>query len=158
MVTFDRGWPKARLRGQLVWFVAWLVITVIGAILTPNDSGHGTHTQLGLPPCGSVLVFGRPCPGCGMTTSVSALVHLDIAGAVRAHPLGPFMYALFTASALASLYGYVRGMRFNTDSVAFNRFMWAVAIAFIVFGIARFTLVEYSPEELPWPTFLNLRS
>ena len=158
MVTFDKGWPRARLRGQLVWFLAWVAVTVLGMILTPNDTGHGTHSQLGLPPCGSAVVFGRPCPGCGMTTSVSALVHLDVAGAARAHPLGPFMYALFTASAFASLYGFVRGRRLNTDSVAFNRLMWAVAIAFLAFGIARFALVEYPREDIPWPTFIDFRS
>src|SRR5690606_33691507 len=37
--------------------------------LTPAAAGHGTHGQLGLPPCGWVLAMGRPCPSCGMTTA-----------------------------------------------------------------------------------------
>jgi hypothetical protein len=32
---------------------------------------------------------GVPCPLCGLTTGTSELAHLDVAGAVHAHPLAP---------------------------------------------------------------------
>ncbi len=38
--------------------------------------------------CPLRAVTGVPCPFCGMTTSVTAAVHFDIAGAVAANPAG----------------------------------------------------------------------
>ncbi len=38
--------------------------------------------------------FHVPCPGCGMTRSVEALLHLDLAGVLRFNPLGPVHAAL----------------------------------------------------------------
>lgn len=80
MALLEYGYPRKALRSQLTWFASWAVITVIGAILSPEKSGHGTHQQLGLPPCPSVLFFDRPCPGCGLTTSWTALIHGHIGG------------------------------------------------------------------------------
>lgn len=39
-------------------------------------------------PCPLRTLTGVPCPLCGMTTSVTALVHLDLAGALAANPAG----------------------------------------------------------------------
>jgi hypothetical protein len=39
-------------------------------------------------PCPLRAVTGVPCPLCGMTTSVTAAVRLDIAGALAANPAG----------------------------------------------------------------------
>jgi hypothetical protein len=34
---------------------------------------------------------GLPCPFCGITTSTILMLHGDLAGSFRAHPLGPFL-------------------------------------------------------------------
>ena len=39
-------------------------------------------------PCPLRSLSGIPCPLCGMTTSVTAAVHLDLLGAVAANPAG----------------------------------------------------------------------
>jgi hypothetical protein len=39
-------------------------------------------------PCPLRTLTGIPCPLCGMTTSVEATVHLNIAGALAANPVG----------------------------------------------------------------------
>src|SRR5687768_9011989 len=78
-----------RVRGGFVFFGSWLVVTGIALALTPNPAGHGTHKQLGLSACPSAVLFDRPCPGCGLTTSWTAFVHGDFAASVSAHLFGP---------------------------------------------------------------------
>ncbi|MCC7203887.1 MAG: DUF2752 domain-containing protein [Phycisphaeraceae bacterium] len=39
--------------------------------LTPDPSGMGTHTELGLAPCAWLGTTGLPCATCGMTTATS---------------------------------------------------------------------------------------
>src|SRR5690348_8767324 len=97
---------KRVLSGQLIVTGIWATITVIGACLSPDPSGHGTHQQLGLPPCPSVLLFNRPCPGCGLTTSWTATIHGHFAEAFAAHPLGPILYGLLTLFAIINLMAF----------------------------------------------------
>jgi hypothetical protein len=65
----------------------------VAAILSPYDShgrplSHGTHRQLGLPPCAMKALTGFPCPSCGMTTSISLVMHGDLAAASEANSAG----------------------------------------------------------------------
>jgi hypothetical protein len=65
----------------------------IAAALNPYDAAgrplsHGTHRQLGLPPCWVKQVTGLACPSCGMTTSVSLVMHGELAAAWQANPAG----------------------------------------------------------------------
>lgn len=48
----------------------------------------------GLPgwPCPFKAAFGIPCPGCGMSTSVSSLLHGDILGAFTTHAFAPIFF------------------------------------------------------------------
>ncbi|MFB3893718.1 MAG: DUF2752 domain-containing protein [Phycisphaerae bacterium] len=85
-------------RGTLRWFGAvaalpCLAVLVVGAVLTPRAAGHGTHEELGLPPCAMLANTGWPCPSCGLTTSVSAAVHGQFAAAARAQPFGILLTA-----------------------------------------------------------------
>jgi len=65
-----------------------------------NDDGSKTaktmetHTQLGLPKCSSVQMFGKPCPACGMTTSFALLTHGDVVNSMRANWVGTLMCAV----------------------------------------------------------------
>lgn len=149
-LTFFRSEPNPRIRaGQLVWFFAWLFVTAFAIYLHPDPHGHGTHQELGLPPCPSVLLFDRPCPGCGLTTSWTAFVHGDFAMAFKAHPLGPFLYVFFTAGALLSLYGWRKKVLLLTDTKTFTRwFSFGFAI-FIGFGAFRMATTPHfrSPQE-----------
>lgn len=150
MALYEPAPSRKAVSGQLLWFLGWLAVTVIGAILKPNPHGHGTHEQLGLPPCPSVLLFDRPCPGCGLTTSFTATIHGQWAAAFHAHPLGPFVYLMFTASALLALRGYFRQQRLNTATKQFSMALGAFAIFFIGFGLFRWvTTPNYaSPGEV----------
>lgn len=148
MVHFDEGWPRRRLTGHLLWFGGWLFVTLVGLLfLVPSPKGHGTHTQLGLPPCPSVLFYQRPCPGCGLTTSFTALIHGDFAAAFRAHPFGPIFYFAWAATAIACLYGFIARRRFNTDGKAWNRTLGVLVAAFFVYGMVR---LAGTKMDSPW--------
>jgi hypothetical protein len=125
---------------QLLWFLVWLGVTGVAIYLTPNSSGHGTHQQLGMPPCPSVLLFDRPCPGCGLTTSWTAFVHGRFDLAFRAHPLGPPFYAFFSLGALIGMWGWIKGLRLRADATWANRAMTVGVAVFLAFGIIRMAL------------------
>ncbi len=71
--------------------VAGLLVTARG--LEPSRTGRGTHQQLGLPPCTSIVLFGAPCPACGMTTSWALFTRCQIAVAAESN-LGGLMLAI----------------------------------------------------------------
>lgn len=66
--TPARAGAGERVSGAIV-SIACLVVLGLAAWLDPSPIGHGTHTQLGLPPCSWAMWLGRPCPTCGMTTA-----------------------------------------------------------------------------------------
>lgn len=142
MIEFSAAPNRRAVAIYLIWFLSWVFVTGAGAFLTPNKDGHGTHRQLGLPPCPSVLVSGRPCPGCGLTTSFTATIHGQMDVAFRAHPFGTLLYVAFTVSALVCLRAYMR-----TQYVDFNRkghIALGVFLAiYMGYGIGRFF---YPPE------------
>ena len=72
--------------------------------LTPDPSGMGTHTQLGLAGCVVLEQTGWPCPMCGMTTSFSHFVHLEPLQAILNQPFSLILFAL-------TLLLFVQGIR-----------------------------------------------
>lgn len=72
---------------------AGAAVFLVAAWIHPYDATgqallHGTHRQLGLPPCLMLQLTGVPCLSCGMTTSVSLVMHGDLTAAVRANWAG----------------------------------------------------------------------
>lgn len=63
-----RAGSGERAGGTIVACLALAVLS-LAAWLKPAAAGHGTHTQIGLPPCSWVVWFDKPCPTCGMTTA-----------------------------------------------------------------------------------------
>jgi hypothetical protein len=66
----------------------------VALLLNPDPRGFGTHQQLGLPPCTFRFLFGRHCPGCGMTTSFAYFVRGQFVEAVRANAAGTVLAAV----------------------------------------------------------------
>ncbi len=94
-----------RERLLAVGFASLGVLTFgLAALLNPYDEttgiprSFGTHQQLGLPACAFQMLIGRPCPSCGMTTSLSLLMHADPVAAWRTNWAGCFVAALGIAS------------------------------------------------------------
>lgn len=146
-LVFEPGLPKKRLSSQLVWFVVWLIVTGIALWLKPSPLGHGTHTQLGLPACPSVVLFDRPCPGCGLTTSWTNMVHLRVGEAFKDNLFGPILYLGFSFTAWLGLYGYFKGLRIRSENKLFNRLVTGVLICFLAFGFIRFA---FEPLNSPY--------
>lgn len=137
---FEPVEKRKMLSGQLIWFLVWAVATGIGVfLLKPSPFGHGTHTQLGLPPCPSVVLFDRPCPGCGLTTSWTAFMHGDVLRSFVIHPIGPLLYLGFTFSAFLAGYGFLRMLRIRTEQRLINQVLTVVLVGFLAFGVVRFT-------------------
>lgn len=144
MVRLESVEGRRPLVSHLIWFCIWVGITGVAFFLQPDSSGHGTHMQLGLPPCPSMLAFGKPCPGCGLTTSFVAFVHGQWGTAFSAHPLGPLLYVTLTAVGIGGLYGWIKRHRVQTDYRWTNIALIALFATFFTFGVARFFI---SPPE-----------
>ena len=150
MALFDEGVPKKYLSGQLAWFICWAIVTLIGVVLKPNPHHHGTHTELGLPPCPCVVLFHRPCPGCGLTTSWTETLHGNLNAALTAHPLGPALYLIFSVIAVTGFVGYLQGKKLRTYTKSANWLLSGILVGVLAVGIARFSTVVYS-DPLPPP-------
>lgn len=147
MIRFDASPSRKPLRGYLLWFGVWVAVTTIAALLSPSKDGHGTHQQIGLPPCGSVVIFQRPCPGCGMTTSFTHFVHGQFVESFQVHPFGFIGYIVFTASAFVTLYAYLKQFSIDTSGPVYGRFVGLLLGSFLLYGAWRFATetVEYRP-------------
>ena len=103
--------PTRVVRLSLLLIAALLAgIFAIAFWLNPYGSDGrpltmATHTQLGMPPCNFIVLTGKPCPACGMTTSFALLVRGDVAASLRANWAGSLiavLWALTMVWAIAS--------------------------------------------------------
>ena len=145
--------PVARPKeGNLVSQIVWLIMALVplatlvtATTLTPDPNGVGTHTQLGLPPCGFLASTGWPCPGCGLTTSFSHMVRFQWAGAAAANAFGIALFLVSAFSIPISAMGFIKKWpvvatleRFQFEKVvvmlAFSStIVWTVRILTILF-------------------------
>lgn len=125
-----------RWQGKVVVWVAWL-----GLLLAALNPPHGT----GITICWIKLATGLPCPGCGVTRSLSCGLHGMFAESVHYHPLGLFILTLFVATAVRSLLPSIWQERIKawmeSRALAFNSCYLAFVATFIGFGIVR-ALIE----------------
>lgn len=85
--------PSGRCAAALL-AACFLAPLAIGAWLTPDPAGVGTHRQLGWAPCGTLIATGVPCPSCGMTTSVAWFAHGNWAAAFYLQPAAALLSLL----------------------------------------------------------------
>jgi len=109
--------------------LACLALLVTGAALAPDTAGHGTHTQLGLPPCAFAVTLGMPCATCGMTTSVSAASGGNLAHAFVVQPFGAGLALAASAAFWLSLYVAATGSRIWRFAVPLTRVRPMLAVA-----------------------------
>jgi hypothetical protein len=103
-----RGWNWPRATPLERVFQVALAAGLGGAIalgmyLTPSATGTGTHTLLGLAPCGMLLATGKPCPTCGVTTSFALAAHGRFGASLVNQPFGLALFILAVAGLLLSV-------------------------------------------------------
>lgn len=130
-----------------VMAAGFVAVLVVAACLRPYDAdGHpktmGTHHQLGLQPCNMVVLTGKPCPACGMTTSFALLVHGDVANSLKANWVGTlFCASLFVLAPWAAasawrgrLWGVRNGELFATVLLCTLLVLMTGRWVWVVFG------------------------
>lgn len=115
-VMLEAGRPARRVTPAAI--AGWVVL-VGGFVLPPRG--------VGVPLCPSKLMTGVPCPGCGLTRSVSSLAHAEWSLSWAYHPFG---IAVVVVAAWFALQPFM-----NTGfvhRVHRSRLMRLVGLAFLV--------------------------
>lgn len=125
--------------------LAVVVLVVLGRWLAPSPAGHGTHTQLGLPPCTLMYFFDFPCPLCGATTAFSLAAHGRYIQALLTHPFGALVFAALLLAAIVCFAVSATGFApsFTMDHVP----RWAWQLVVVLAGLSWL----YKIIEHLWP-------
>ena len=110
---------------------ACLAMLLLAAWLRPSPAGHGTHTQMGMPPCQFLAATGRPCPTCGMTTAVTHAAHGHLLASWLAQPFGLLVAIAASAAFWVGSIGALTGLRIASPFGALLRppSLWTIAAA-----------------------------
>lgn len=103
-------------------------ICVLGLVVEPDPRGFGTHEQLGLAPCRTIEWAGIPCPGCGVTTSVSLLWHGDPWASFVNQPFGFLMGVFVPLAALGAIVLNFRGNDLYNDMTTMRWGRWLLGL------------------------------
>lgn len=116
-------------------------ILIVAARLDASPDGHGTHTQLGIPPCGWALALNKPCATCGMTTAFAHAADGHFVAAFLAQPAGlvgaisiaclacAALHVALTGSALARIANQLANRRTLFVAIAIVLASWAYKFA-----------------------------
>ena len=110
------------------------LVGILLAVLSPPEG-------FGLPVCLFHNATGLPCPGCGMTRSLSCAVRGMFSQSWHYHPLGIPILALFLFTAAQSILPGVCRARvkefLQSRAVASTRVYVAFVVVFLAFGVGR---------------------
>lgn len=129
---------------RVIWWmvaIGGVAVLCLAALLEPDVRGFGTHTQLGLPPCGLRILTGAPCPGCGLTTAFAHAVRGEWMMAASANPLGLILFLLVCVCIPLGVTGAVRDWSVDAviERAGFHR--WALAVAGCAVAVWSFRLI-----------------
>ena len=124
------------LRACCALVAVGLTATLITArVLQPSPNGIGTHQQLGLPPCTSIVLWDVPCPACGMTTSWSYMVRGQVFEAFHANAGGALLSIIALACIPATCYFSFAGHASKRER--FSLYLAAALLIAITVAIAQ---------------------
>ncbi len=87
---------------------------------------------LGVTVCWFKSCYGLPCPGCGLTRSITCISHLEFGKAWQYHPFGSVVYALFVANVVLLIVPKARRRFLNDKILANDRWLRIVYLAFVL--------------------------
>ena len=135
------------VRGMLVLIAAgFATIFGVAVWLNPYDADGAprtmaTHTQLGVPPCNFILMTGKPCPACGMSTSFALLVRGDLAASLRANWAGTLIAVLWAVTMVWAVASGIRGRPLFVPRGRGELILTASVGAVLVLMLARWGIV-----------------
>ncbi len=136
-----------RLALRALWLAVGLVPATVLAVarfaVHPDPAGHGTHTQLGLPPCGFLQSTGLPCAGCGMTTAFAHMARGEVVAAAMANPAGVAFFLVAALMVPLGLWGAWRAAPFfdTLDRFRVDRVLMALTVVAVVSWVARLAAI-----------------
>jgi hypothetical protein len=109
----------------LAYRPAALAVAGIGAAqLIGSSLGFGM-------PCAFYHATGKPCPGCGLTRSVLALLHGQVGHSFNLHPMGPLLLIGLLAALAAGIMPAKARQKWIGLIAALERRTGIVAILFV---------------------------
>jgi hypothetical protein len=131
-------WPRASLGERILQALvtaALLGALALGFLLAPAPTGMGTHTAIGLPPCGMLVMTGHPCPTCGVTTSFALAAHGRIGEAFVNQPFGLAVFVCVLGGLLLSGFTLIAG-RSWAPLVTVNRVLATVILLAVIAAVS----------------------
>jgi len=127
--------------------VIGIVGIVVGLVMPPDGIG-GTV-------CASYRVLGYPCPGCGLTRSVSSILHGNFEQAWGYHPMGYGVAFIFILMVLTALVPKSVAQHWRTHPPVGDKVVGLVGggaiISLLIFGLIRmFYMYAKFPPNTPW--------
>ena len=132
--------PWANRLVSAIVFTASFGLLLVAAWLQPDTAGHGTHTQLGLPPCGFYAATQLPCASCGMTTAFSYTADGNLLAAFMTQPAGAVMAIATAMLAVVSCYTLVTGISLVPLGKMIWRPRWAIALGVLLLASWAYTI------------------
>jgi hypothetical protein len=124
--TFNRWFGPCTNR------VAWLAL-ILAFVLPPRGVGFSLCWLRG--------EFGIPCPGCGLTRSLSCAVRGRFYESWLLHPFGPFIFMLFCVVAIVSILPKDKrsqlAARMERHAQFFQRLTVVFVTVFCTYGLLR---------------------
>lgn len=122
--------------------LAWTAL-LLAAIHPPNGLGFSV--------CLLESTTGTPCPGCGLTRSVSCTLRGDLTTACQYHPFGPLFAILFAVIAITGVLPRAARTRLATaiarrERLA-NRLYCFLVGAFLAYGVARALVATWASSQ-----------
>lgn len=135
-------------RGLLIRPICVLgLVGILAALLLPR-------TGLGLNTCSMLVAFSVPCPGCGLTRSVTNFLQGNFAWSFQYHPFGWGFALLFVALGVMAV---LPRRAFEAAVERASRYdFWigclliGYATAIAVYGIVRIWMVHSGNPDLAW--------
>jgi hypothetical protein len=120
----------------------WVVLGGAGALLLlllglalfvdADPRGFGTHEKLGMSPCATMEWWNVPCPGCGVTTSVTLATKGRIVESFVNQPFGLLTALLFLGAIVWAPIAHLRGRDLWRDVQALRMGWWAWALGAVI--------------------------